>query len=309
VESADLTGAMSSRDGGTLLCGYTYVGERPAPRRVVGLLIKLDKEGHLVNEAKLYPNGDQEFPINYLRKCAPWGDGFAVVGEASRLVVKEGRRDLEYFYWLLALDTGGAIKWQKLIPNSLGNVNDFSPLLVLPNQDLVFSAWRFGLESPTEIMRIDSSGQVIAQRKLSSALMLVRQIAPNSSIRAITLGKPEPTKPLPALLNLELDLVDAGETLGQAVGNMVNQAYLLPDQSLVLFGSDFDRGANTASIVKLSPDLRSREAFRFLPLWRTYWVDDAIPTGKPGEFATVRGVLSGQGETRQGVLLAFIRIH
>jgi hypothetical protein len=50
------------------------------------------------------------------------------------------------------------------------------------------------------------------------------------------------------------------------------------------------------------------------PTYGSVFVDAAVPTGKPGEFATVRSVMSGMrhtlggpDETRAGVLLTFIQ--
>lgn len=296
--NAQYESGVAMADDSTLLCGYKGESEEPH-QPILGLLARVDKAGKMLSHHLLYPQGDKSFPLNYLRQCVPWGDGFAVVGDTSRWV--EG--SMQRFLWLLALDANGDIKWEKLIPNTSAGMP-----LVTPNQDLV-------IVGPTQITRVDTRGTIKSQRIVKDAykdrVMLVRSNVTDSVVRVLSLFN-YPTRTLRSLgKNLEdLELVrgPGDDRLGDMV---TNRAYLLPDRSLVLFGYQRESSTPTASITWISADLAAKRTFLPEPLWISGEITDALPTGKLGEFVTIRSVYPRPrwpDEKRKGLLMAFVRI-
>jgi len=287
--------AAAMTDDSTLLCGYKGEGEELHPP-ILGLLTHIDKAGKMLSHRVLYPQGDKSFALNYLRQCVPWDDGFAVVGDASRWVSGAMQR----FLWLLALDANGDVKWEKLIPNITPSIR--AQAMVTPKQDLLLLAMN-------QIVLLDTNGTIKSQKTVgqpADQFVLVRPVVPDSVARVF----PAFNDPASTLQNFGESLEDLGQVRGPAGGISSNRAYLLPDRSLVLFGDQRENSTPTASMVKLSADLATRQTFLHQPLWIAGQINDALPTGKPSEFVTIRLVhpLPSWNETRLGLLMAFVRV-
>ncbi len=298
------TGAVTLPDDSTLLCGYENPTEVPnAP--LTGLLTHLSPHGRVLSTQTLYPNNDRHYVLNYLDRCVRWGKGVAVVGSTT-LFPKGGTKPFgEVYLWLLKLDAHGHIAWEKLIPNVGGNVE------VLKNHDLVLAAVgaRWGNPpSQTEITELGPDGSVKRQRTILGGLALVHSGAPETSVSLVSRGSAQAT-----WRTLGAHLQTVARAKGSTGGIAVKKAYRLPNGALALFGYTTPPeygGMLLSSIAWISPHFSHQQVFTFKP-W-SIWVADAIPTGKPGEFATVREVSALHhpfDRHRMGIVLSIVHIQ
>jgi hypothetical protein len=172
VIGAQYQSAVALADDSTLLCGHEEASDEPNKPRL-GMFTLIDKAGKTLSHRLLYPLGDKGLESNYFYQCVPWGDGFAVVGDSSRWI---GERR-ESFLWLLALDTNGEVKWEKLIPNIIPSL--YTQALVMPNQDLMVLVLG-------QIVAIDTNGSVKAQKNTgdpTDLFKLVNPIVPDANLR------------------------------------------------------------------------------------------------------------------------------
>ncbi|MGB5080189.1 MAG: hypothetical protein WBO23_05540 [Burkholderiales bacterium] len=290
------TAVAAMPDGGALLCGYTATGAGPISTANVGVLVRMDTAGKVLGKQILYPKGDERLGGRF-EKCTNWDGGFAVVGHAGRS------------YWVMAVNADIGIRWEKLVPIGLDNTDDYSRPLVLPNQDLVFSATRRGGEILTEVVRVNLQGEVQAQRKLLGHFFLVQPSAPDSVILLMACHY-GPRRGTLLRIGTKLEEIEA-QAVDLSSGHICRGAYMLSDRSLVLFGHSPMVGRDMASIIKKSPLLRAEKEYLFPPR-HSWWIDDAVPTGNPGEFATVRKVqppsYDEANRNFQGTGLTIIRI-
>ncbi len=274
-------------DDSALLCGW-----RQLNREILGLITHIDKTGKVLSERTLLPQGDENFRLNYLKKCVAWGDGFAAVGIAYRPDIgeeKTAESKEENFSWLLTLDAQANTKWEKMLPaiNGLG-----IDVLVMPNQDLIGSA-----------IRISPNGDIEPLK----AVRKIRQIIAQSSAHASSNEKSASWSVETRLRTKE----EEQQIKGESDLTRSNAEYFLPDNALVEFGARIDRGTDTAAISWLSATSTETQTFTFQPFWKARQVNAAIPTGRPGEFVTVRQAVPWTrppDPEHFGVVLAFIQV-
>lgn len=177
----------------------------------------------------------------------------------------------------------GNVKWERLLPTRYG-LNP-QTVYVAPDQSIVIDSVN-GIAQNGEKQKVESdeSGVVMFDH-------LIHQITSEPD----GVWKVDQNH-IPLKLDLKHDL---SKTILQP-----KVAYGLPDQSLVQFGSIYRGHVYYAAIDWQSPDRKQLETFEF---GETLWVDNAIPTGNPGEFATVR-LVSDSAKKRLGMALSFIQI-
>jgi hypothetical protein len=211
--------------------------------------------------------------------------------------------------WLLAIDNRGNLEWEKVLPNI--SVSSSADIVVLSNLDFLVVAG-------AQVTQLDRRGNIKHQREIALApaeqLVLLRDINPDS-----------PTSVLPAFNETTISLYTLNERLepikevkGPGGQFVAEKAYRLNDGDLVLFGYESvganpaDSGEDTAGILKLSKDIKKRRSSFFKPFWVSSKVMDALPTGNPNEFVTLRDIhplKRSPSEKRMGLILAFIRIN
>lgn len=292
-------------DDSAIFCGEMELAPTPEKRvgDIVGMLTHLDKAGRLMSHQLLYPNSDKDYSLSRLDKCMSWGDGVAVVGHVSHFPKQGGREDS---FWLIALDGNGEIKWEKIIPK----VRD-GDAVVMPNQDLlIFSGFeRNGTIWNAGSIRLDKNGEIKSQRTDQVFGKLVTPVVAEPVLRQFLSGYDN----RPAALKT---LSEQGEDMGLAKFEIrplsPEQIYLMPDHALVFFGTEYGaKGGESpsAGITWLSADLKNSETFTFRNKSYSAGIDDAVPTGKPGEFVTVRRAIEiSHQDKRQGVVLAFVQV-
>ena len=301
-------GVVTMPDDTTLLCGFTG-GERSTG--ISGLLTRVDKSGRILARRELKPKQASDSKLAYFRACVNWGEGAAVLGTATRFSGNAPPYKAEDFYWLLAVDGSGNVKWEKLFTNPAGHTpgKQGDRPLALANEDLALSLW-YG---HAEIVLIDQNAHVKAQRRIDGGGMLIPSIDTDSVVHVLTLQEKGVT-----LRSLGDHLEDIGAVSGQedvirsGGFDAAKAIYLLPDKSMLLFGGQREASVDTAAIVQIDSDLNAKhQAFVFEPRWLSIWIAAAVPTGLSGEFATVRHIQRiprWPNEQRVGVVLATIRV-
>ncbi|HQU17289.1 MAG: hypothetical protein B7Z66_14650 [Chromatiales bacterium 21-64-14] len=299
VEDQQYSDVVTLTDDSTLFCGG-------APLRsgavAVAVLTHIAKTGKLIGERLFLPNKQTQFFDGGFQKCFRWGDGVAVVGDVERAKKRNGRMTYKNFYWIVFLNAEGDVRWSKLIPNDINFMNEVTIIdqaMVLANQDLVFEV------NFHRIVSVGPHGSV-NKKRISDAVELVHEVAPATTSHLFS-GPPA------VLRTFGRHLEAMGRMTGSAQTIATNEAYQLPDGSLVLFGDarpKEDNGRRIASIEWLSPDLDQRELFSFPA---SYWwggVTAALPTHKQDEFVTARSVvpIPNMPERRHGVVLSFVHI-
>ncbi|MHB1530041.1 MAG: hypothetical protein ACYDDA_00270 [Acidiferrobacteraceae bacterium] len=297
--NSTFTGAVTLPDDSTLLCGYGEFSPRHHPD-LTGLLTHLSPHGRVLSTQTLYPDNNRHYALNYLNHCVRSGKGVVVVGTTMRFR-KHGPGTS--YVWLLKLDDTGRIMWQKLIPN----VGD-SQILALPDRQLLL-AW-IAYYGKTDLVRLDAQGDVTARGSLPGEGALVHPLTAGPTVSVVSaLSKP----------HLHLQTVNAalGEVThrrGDALTVVTRRAYRLPTGALALFGDTTPPeygGMLVSSIAWISPHFGHQQVFTFKP-W-SIWVADAVPTGTPGDFATVREVMSlrhpVRDRNRMGIVLSIVHIQ
>ncbi|TXT25291.1 MAG: hypothetical protein FD134_1102 [Gallionellaceae bacterium] len=304
-------GAAVLQDDSAILCGEMALPPPPGKPSggVAGMLTHLDKAGQVLNHQILYPNGDKSYVLSRLKKCVPWGDGVAVVGHVSRFPKQGGREDS---FWLIALDGKGDIKWEKLISNPGDGVltggGTFKQIKVMSDGSLLLMASHPVNNAPSDkATRFDIEGNVVGEGIIPGSLTADRSTHPGSALYLFTQTLIPKFDTSISLWTLDGDLANAKKLTGKAEGIGTGVFYRLPDGSLFLVGSEY-RGGN-AAMAWISADLNRQETYIFKPVHNSAEIDNALPTGKPGEFVTARRVshVSDQ-EKRPGVVLTFVQV-
>jgi hypothetical protein len=311
TEGAAYAGAMSLPDDSVILCGHQWVGSGSSARQA-GLITVLNKGGETISETALLPRNDTQYRGSNLVNCISDGDGAIMLGATSQ-VWGEIPRHNQNFGWMLGVDLTGKVQWEKLTSETEGT----GKLLTLGNGALIVSTNGPRPEPPTEelsstkLTRLNINHEATEQRLEPGNMMFVNPVIPDQYIRFML------TKPANASLTTwNEQLQDEKKLSGAAVTIAARKAYVLPDGSLALFGSDrVERNAGSASIQWLSAELNKEERVLFQPVFGSPRIIDAVPTGKSGEFATIRRVypgikhLIGPDELRNGMVLTFIQFN
>jgi hypothetical protein len=307
-QAAEFNGIVAMPDGTTYLCGNL---PRPPGKYSPGLLTHLDRMGQVLSERLMFPNEVPEHGLAYFTDCVRWGEGLAIVGRVEHIVRPALGINLptsEKFYWLLALDSAGNVKWEKLIPTTFGTIDEVEPLLVTADNSLVFSGRRI---FQTELFRVSVTGDVQAKLLLAGQFRLVRPVVDDGILQVS--GYTE--SGVSATITLDDGLAEVQRSEGPYPLKFKSRlAYRLPDQSLLLFGSAIRAGGAQfiSRIVHVDRTLHAEQSLDLAhePFYDNGYVKAAVPTGKHGEFVTARELLKHgpDEESRVGAALDFIQI-
>jgi hypothetical protein len=208
-------------NGNVLLCGRMSTRESLAG---LGLITILEPDGRLVEQRVLRPNDDKKFYMARLR-CLPWGEGIAALGGA----VGGG----ESVGWLLKLDRNGAKEWERVgvaMGGTVSETHDHGFLFARPDEG--------NGRTFTRLTRVNQNDDVVAQRVIdSSGIGFLRSIAPEAKEKIILYT---PTQTMLYTLNDQLADLERPRSIAQVeIDHGVG--YVLPDDSLALFGSFHER--------------------------------------------------------------------
>lgn len=314
VPYAQFRGAASMPDGSAFLCGNM---PRPLGSTASWLvLVHLDVNGHPLSET--FPEPDSRTNPGVTARgaaaCVRSNDGVVVLAVVSRVIRSAEKGVLpkqERFYWVLASDPSGRIKWETQIPMMLFN-GIFQPGTIFAAKDtgVIFSATN---NLSTELVIIGDGGTVKFHREIPGRFILARPVAADGAVRLF--GTVD-NRLRSAIITLDDHLVEVSRTGGDYPRNfMANFAYAGPGETLVLFGSTVhDGGANYTSLV-VSVD-RTLKAERNLelphargPLKDIGFIRAAAPVGGDGEFVVARSLHTvGPDNSMRGLALDYLHL-
>ncbi|MET4493569.1 hypothetical protein [Bradyrhizobium sp. LA7.1] len=273
-------------DDSVFLCGtYPVNGSH-------GLLAHLDKAGMVLNEESLYPT-DGHLAVARFDACMPWQHGVAIVGVAWRPLKTPRPAKLaggppiftEPFYWVMAVDGDGKVKWEKLIPIDENGGIDEMAIFHQPLADGGFLFTGVGKNTGTEIIHVGRKGDVLAKAVFpAEALTPVQPI--DDKDRTFQLASTGTEKF--TVITLNKDLQEVKRLSERHERGRIYTAYRMPDQSLVLFGTHRLPANYEAWVMKLNPTLQDEQDLYFPPPNANIWIRAAVPLDTPGDFATAR---------------------
>lgn len=314
-------GVVSMPDGSSLLCGQIPNVPRPGSDKPWGILTRLDPKGTLIYERLLSPQAKNmvgEKGVENLQQCIRWGDGFAIVGSAVRYLPRTpsvGRHDAATFYWVLALDRAGKIRWEKLIPATHiqhAGLSDGNLVLQSHGSDLVFSATD---NTDSEVIDLNLKGDIIARKPLHGQFRLIHSVEPEKVIQVWGIERGAPSSEV-LTLNDRMDVVERkqGAPNGDCFPRII---YRMPDQSYVLFASILrpNSGGLHAAIAHVDGNLHTVRVFEPLSGSESFVdfgrLDAAAPAADLGTFVVAMSVvtrgLNSSDPSKPGALPDFIR--
>jgi hypothetical protein len=312
---SEYRGIAVLRDGTVLLCGVldassplNGVPGRRSNNQLLGLITRINARGEMTGKQtlagpQLTAEGEQDRGLNYLDQCTATNDDAIAVGSGYRLSGAPSGPRTAYFSWLVVVDRGGVVVSNKVMsipvppqqqPVAIRN------LFALPQGDFMM------IDPSHNAVRFKKDGEIESVGKIEVPIMLssgledpVRSIAQLGSGDVVTTGG-----------NLQVEDLKKGKDW-QFTRTAV---YRLPDGSLAAFGST-DAFGGTAAVEWISADLALEETKVFMPTHGAGQIDAVAPASRADEFATVRLVEPGlrhkvgPDETRNGILLAFLRFQ
>jgi hypothetical protein len=290
--SSSFQGAIVLPDDSVLLCGNKRI-----EKSQVGLFVRIDPSGKRVDRQYLRPHKDLKYFFTNIKKCLPWGDGFAVLGDSDA-----GLQGGGYTGWLVKLDKNGKSEWEK-------TGRDFAARNVIEtsNHDLVLAMLSGDSTGSSKLVRIGSSGDVLAQRVIpdSPFLFFVASVVPRDTIMLANLNSPMTTL---YTLNLAFNDVVPPKKIETI---LFDRAYELPNHSLAMFGKvevtvlGIGDNSFTAAVARVDPSGKLGSAHLFKPNYESLRVIDAVPGPIAGEFVAVRGSPRSDSP-RQGILVSWV---
>jgi hypothetical protein len=252
--------------------------------RDVGLITILDRQGGLVEQRLLFPNGNQDFSSSAFGRFVQRADGILLVGAAAD--------EKRAFAWLMKLDNHGALDWEKLVP-------DVPPGEAAETADHNLVMSRFDSRDFALIMvRTDLAGVVAARRALTGYRYLrLRNVEPSNTVRAITYGVEDKA----TLHTLNERLEDAQPPREIARFNTAGGfGYVLPDNSLALFGK-----TDSPAVAWIGESGRAQYVHTF-GATSTLTIGDAVALA--GNRFVVAGIRFSRNPAERGLVLYWISL-
>lgn len=278
-------------DNSIFLCGG-MPRSIPNMHEAGGLLTHLDKNGSRISEVLIKPSIEKNLD-GQLAACMPWDNGLIAIGNASRITRKIDinaaipiTTTVEYFYWILALNADGSAKWEKIIPvkPAMKGHDNIASLQPTSDGGFVFAAQKSGV---SELVRLDSKGVVAATETFGANIKIIPKYSPDKYIRIAS----SDTKSLMiASLDEQLKVLDSTvEDYGK--GDALGGAYLLPDNSLAIFGTKGLSGHRAIpQIIKLNPKYKLEASITLGVVGESYSIGGVSVAASDKEFVSVRRV-------------------
>ena len=315
-------GAVPMPDGSVYLCG-----DLPHPIGTSPLLTHLDAQGKLIAEQLVNPKNlttQSRVHIHHFDSCLRWGNDFVIVGNELYIDGAEEKSTfyhLDLSYWILLLDASGNVKWEQKIPSKIKHYSFISEgvNVVQTGANLIISATD---NTVTELISINSQGELQAQKKLDGYFQLVRPTSPDGLLQVYGSFVSNTKAP-----RVKLSLTEKLDEIERVQGDRptdfaTRRAYRMPDQSLVFFGSSIHSfGAQLRSGMVYADRLLQEDrlmAFDKAGFQDGGTIDAAAPGNQPGEFVTARWVFTldpgsnnpedGASRFRRGAVLNFVQL-
>jgi hypothetical protein len=292
------SGIAVLKSGIIVLCGTLELQD--ANRHITdvsAVLTRLDPSGRMLSVSRLHAAAVPTPHVASLETCVATPTGGLAVGTTSR--------DRVQSYWLVNLNDAGEVVSEKVIPMLSGRDGESGLIRGIaqsPAGDLLL------FDAGATAIRISPQGSAKARGPFGVPLMPMA-------------GPMEPVRSIPPRGDLEITVFNGNFVRVQTITTKSEGlhrllAYSLPDGTLAIFGEEERGSIGTAAVGWIDPAHRRAESLVFKPTYGSVWVDAAVPTGAPGEFAAVRSLVAGMHHTngasdedRSGVLLMFIRFR
>jgi hypothetical protein len=298
TQESTYVGAVPLSNGNTLLCGDKYIVTDVGMQNRA-LVSILDKDGQVVDQRLMLPNGDSKYFSAAFTQCFAWGDGIALIGGGTSQKAGGGSEPTSHpTNWIVKLDKNGAMEWERADSETPGDV-----AVEVANHNLVFLSGGVG-DSDERIVRINQKGDVVARGGTSSSVdyTLLRTFRPAESLYVVAHGR---TSGKQELRTIDGNLNVTGKP--RSLPSLYIEpgcGYTMTDGSVVLFGSTNIRDAGV-----IWANRRGRaDALRTLTLSGDTSIgqSDAIPLSEH-QYVTVRDQISVNAK-RAGVVLTWITL-
>ncbi|MGE0113803.1 MAG: hypothetical protein AB7T07_02800 [Steroidobacteraceae bacterium] len=289
------TGVVALQNGNTLLCGYKSKagegirrGETLWGGAFVGLLVRLDRNGRLLDKREIFPHGDSGSRLNYIQNCVPLGDGAVVLGTATGFgdESKDG-------HWMIGLNEEGENQWEKVLPAEEAIAKSYAygrPVPLLDGGVVISLQSLTSKKASTHIIKINKSGQIVAQRLYEQTLYSIFTLQPERTVQLLAVR--DDKYPTTMMVTLDEKLQELPKA--QIKMDVASTIYRLADGSFVRFGMHLKFGGELVpAIQRVGSDLMEFRESLLKPESVVSGIRDAVPTGTPGEFATVRKIFHG----------------
>jgi len=300
-------GAVAMPNGDSFLCGQMPV----LPHGHSTLLTHLDPDGNLIEE-RLYLSKNNAFFGDNVRHCVPSENGFLAIGSAFNgtpsNVSGSTIRTANVNYWIVKFDFEGNTIFEKFIISTLDKIDDVDVLETAADGSLLLVGQRL---DRTELVQLSSAGEVVLSRTMPGLFRAVQPVGARKNVQLISAT----TTPV-TMITLNGKLQETGRLVKDQEAGNVREAYRLPDGSLVLFGdkSSPQRSDYRARVMTLDASFERGETILLEPDDENSCCDGyAVPTGNPGEFASVRSAIkrlkphpSNDNFQRIGAVIDFI---
>lgn len=256
--NSEYVGSVIMPDGNIFLCGsMPRAPGKPRP----GLVTHLNAQGAVLSEQLLLPKDSSTKIVADIADCLLWGDSVAVLGRITQWTENRIRTyDRHDQYWLLILDSTGAVQWEKLfdLPKGLSAAGTLE--MAVAGTHLILSATD---GRKTDLMRVDSKGLIVAETTMDGQFLIVRNAAFNDEVQIFENGYtewPDKSGDRPhSLVSLDGGLSEVKRVEGGPIKFAARVTYRLADGSLVLFGSDLSGAAGKSSVVHVDGQLKTEK--------------------------------------------------
>lgn len=308
-EGPEYSSAAMMPDNSVFLCGGM-----PLSKEGHGLLTHMDKDGKVLSEKLISPEGMNG---GGAYACTAWKDGVLFLGVTGtwEKVEATATHPAIYthhsFYWIAYFDANGEKKWEKLIPSIKVGFNYISPLQITADGGVAFVATRYGIGS--QVVRMDNDGKIKESKIFNEQFVLLQPTYSDTHLWLIST-----TTNKMSIVKLNDKLEEISHLTETQVPGVIHTAYRLADGSLMLFGSQYHFGTIYYAVaMRVDPNLKHMQTLDLSVRGESYWINDAVPLGKPGEFATIRRAIKTKDiginptdaqldDVRRGIALDFI---
>lgn len=276
--AVEFTTAAPAPDGGVLIGGHRGKAAEHGNDQVGGVLIRLDKDGHVVGrvDPALKQIGQEDILVD-VYAVSRWGDDFAAIGTTSHEQV------------VLRLRNDGSVLWRKRLEMRGAAESQRAEARPMSNGDLIF----YGLDS---VVRLSANGKTLQEVDLDGSCVWVAFATPSDRIQFLCHTNDERLTTVPQLV--EVDRVHEGSQVTElshfreSVGTIgLSRPYGMPGGTYIFFGTtwgDLQRFIPTVVELGVNQSVVAKKEFIGL---KEGVMTDGMPTGLPGEYVVIRPVL------------------
>jgi len=304
--------------------GTTYLyGNKPVPissQEPSAFLTHLDVSGHLLSTKFFAPTvtGGWGASRGGFSRGARWGDGFVFVGQTSEVIRGADPNVLPHvkvFYWILALNAAGNVKWEKQISAGTTSAAATIGALNVTNERLLFSSTD---NISTDILSIDAGGTLVAQNNIAGSLSFITPLQGGADVQMMDCHGSTAS-----IVSLDNKLAEAGRT-PSIIDDFEGQAYRLADQSYVAVGHRIHSIGQeyTTAVVHLDSSFQNKRFMDFPRSREPIFIDNGRIAGvtltrEDGEFVVVRKLTQVRGAREpidtppvfRGAVLDFVQLN